>query len=91
MAQINEVARPGPGEESPLLGEAQARGVVGVNGAAERVPETASPSGETDTGRANQKVGKIRGFLIILSVWGLIFLQGKSPSCALTELEGMKL
>lgn len=29
-----------------------------------------------DADRANQQVGRGRGLLIILSVWGLIFLQG---------------
>ena len=76
MAGTVETTRPGPGEQSPLLGGEQARGIAGSNGAIGAVPEVASSPRDADTGRANQHVGKIRGFLIILSLWGLIFLQG---------------
>lgn len=56
------------------------RGTAGSNGAIGRVPEVASSPRDADTERANQHVGKIRGFLIILSVWGLIFLQAANMS-----------
>jgi len=63
-------------EETPLLRE-QARNVHGS-------PETLAESrrgedgeGFEDDDKANQRVGRWRGFLIILSMWGLIFLQGK--------------
>ena len=40
--------------------------------------EIGSQSNETeDDDSANQSVGKGRGILIILSLWGLIFLQGR--------------
>jgi hypothetical protein len=32
---------------------------------------------DADDDKANQQVGRGRGLLIILSLWGLIFLQGK--------------
>lgn len=37
--------------------------------------------GIADSGKANQQVGRIRGLLIILSLWGLIFLQGEFSGC----------
>ena len=90
MAETYGTARTEPGEEAPLLGAEGARGIANVNGAFGRVPASSSP-GEADTGRANQHVGKIRGFLIILSMWGLIFLQGESSECILMPLGDVKL
>lgn len=78
MATINGVVTPSPGEESPLLGQEQMRRSVGVNGAGARLLGIPPSPREADTGRANQQVGKIRGLLIIISLWGLIFLQGES-------------
>jgi hypothetical protein len=69
MTTINEVAMPRPGESSPLLGQQQTRAASVIDGSGE----------EADSGKANQQVGKMRGFLIIMSLWGLIFLQGKLP------------
>jgi hypothetical protein len=69
MRTINGVAIPRPGESSPLLGQQQTRAASGINGSGE----------EADSGKANQHVGKMRGFLIVISLWGLIFLQGKFP------------
>lgn len=68
MTTVNGVATPRPGEGSPLLGQQQRRAASAING----------PGEEADSGKANQQVGKMRGLLIIISLWGLIFLQGTS-------------
>lgn len=67
MAAKNGAAIPRPGEGSPLLGQQQTMAESDINDSGE----------EADWGKANQQVGKLRGFLIIISLWGLIFLQGK--------------
>ena len=66
-------------EETPLLRENRGGHIAGI-------PETSARSnGEDgdeensiDLDKANQHVGKTRGAFIILSLWGLIFLQGRS-------------
>lgn len=72
MAGRNGVSG-GGGEETPLLrGEVPGGSVAtddggsgGINGAV-----------NTEDGHANQQVARGRGLLIILSLYGLIFLQG---------------
>jgi len=66
-------------EETPLLRDGSREGIADG-----RSEETLAGNGDEEEllnpDRANQHVGKGRGFLIILSVWALIFLQGKSKS-----------
>jgi hypothetical protein len=66
-------------EESPLLG---AQSKAGSDyGSVETLTDqrrTGDEEYEEDNDKANQQVGRARGLLIILSLWGLIFLQGRS-------------
>lgn len=58
------------GEETPLLTGQRCED-------AEREENSVLAPGEVvDINKANQQVGRGRGFLIILSLYGLIFLQG---------------
>lgn len=66
------------GEDAPLLGGGQTRGIAGVNGSDGSRPGISPPSAVRDSSKPNQKVGRVRGFFIIISLWGLIFLQGES-------------
>jgi hypothetical protein len=72
-------AERGAGEQTPLLRE-ERRDVDQDDGSEETLmdPEVSgSESGdEVVNDTANQQVGRGRGLLIILSLWGLIFLQG---------------
>lgn len=66
------------GEETPLLRE-QARSLVGDDGSSETLTDAQRRGDEeelVDADKANQQVGRVRGSLIIFSLWGLIFLQG---------------
>lgn len=73
--KINGSSKPRAGEETPLL-----RDEVGDNGSGELTTSSDSheEEGVKDSDRANQDVGKLRGLFIALSLWGLIFLQGRS-------------
>jgi len=74
MAVTNEATVRDASEETPLLRE-DIRAGSGDDGS----EETLAGRGDEellDPDRANQHVGRGRGFLIILSVWALIFLQG---------------
>jgi hypothetical protein len=68
---IRRGGRDGDGEEAPLLtGERLHRDV-------RREGAVVLEGGDAvDENKANQQVGRGRGFLIILSLYGLIFLQG---------------
>jgi hypothetical protein len=61
-----KVSRATAGEESPLLGDEISFG--------SRNDSTVDEEGNAD--KANQQVGRRRGVFIVLSLWGLIFLQG---------------
>ena len=66
------------GEETPLLRE-QIRGVSGDDRSSETLTDAQRSGDEEeieDLDKANQDVGQVRAVLIILSLWGLIFLQG---------------
>lgn len=67
------------GEETPLLRE-QARSLDGGDGSSETLTDAQRRGDEedlVDSDKANQQVGRLRGSLIIFSLYGLIFLQGK--------------
>jgi hypothetical protein len=86
MATVNGTAASGAGEETPLLREERMGGNVnGAGGANSDISSSPrEPRGHediADSGKANQQVGRIRGLLIILSLWGLIFLQGEFLGC----------
>lgn len=67
------------GEESPLLGEQ--RNIKVDDASSETLTGSGADEEELlDPDRANQQVGKGRGFLIVLSLWGLIFLQAANMS-----------
>ena len=70
------------GEETPLLREQRREG--SENGSEETLTNARGSGDEEiageDEDKANQLVGRGRGFLIILSLWGLIFLQGNVRS-----------
>jgi hypothetical protein len=67
-------------EETPLLRDGSRERIDD-----DRSEETLAESGDEEEllnpDRANQHVGRGRGFLIILSVWALIFLQGEWEFC----------
>lgn len=65
------------GEETPLL-RGEERSGVRDDGSSGTLTEEQRSIGEdvVDPNKANQHVGKVRGLLIILSLFGLIFLQG---------------
>lgn len=69
------------GEQTPLLGSDSIDEGQDDGSAETLLNSSASGADNSDDGdenAANQKVGKGRGLLIILSLWGLIFLQGKN-------------
>ena len=78
MAVGNGAAVPRAGEETPLLREQSS--VNGDDRSEETLTDPRRASSEEradeDDDKANQQVGSGRGLFIILSVWGLIFLQG---------------
>lgn len=78
----NGTAVQGPGEETPLLRDL-ARGDGRDNRSSEPVSGEERADGDilVNSGKANQQVGKGRGLLIIISLWGLIFLQGIIVEC----------
>lgn len=70
----------GAGEETPLLSE-QARREDLDDRSSETLTDSSRAGDEEeviDSNKANQHVGRRRGLLIILSLWGLIFLQGRT-------------
>lgn len=73
----------GAGEGTPLLGEHRRSG--SDDGSEETLTDRRvrvdEESVDEDDDKANQQVGRVRGLLIILSLWGLIFLQGTLSSC----------
>jgi len=73
MAAGNGAAR--PGEENPLLGDRRDGGSEEtlMNGSGESMGNEEEVLNDDN---ANQSVGRMRGVFIILSIFGLIFLQG---------------
>ncbi|KAG4411131.1 hypothetical protein IFR04_015730 [Cadophora malorum] len=70
------------GEETPLLRE-QARSLAGDDSSSETLTDAERRGDEEDVveaDKANQQVGRVRGSLIIFSLWGLIFLQASNMS-----------
>ena len=65
------------GEESPLLGEQRNIKVDDASSETLTGSQSADEEDLLDPDRANQQVGQGRGFFIVLSLWGLIFLQGE--------------
>jgi hypothetical protein len=68
-------------EETPLLRERrrEASDVGSEEALTERRGSDDDECVDEDHDKANQQVGKWRGMLIVLSLGGLIFLQGISP------------
>ena len=62
------------GEETPLLRDARSET---DDGSDSTLLDARESHDELEEGKANQQVGKVRALLIILSLWGLIFLQGE--------------
>ena len=77
MAVDNGIAV--PEENTPFLGDQRRQDSDGSSeetlADSQRTGDEESAEGVDD--KANQHVGRGRGLLIILSLWGLIFLQGK--------------
>ncbi len=76
MTEDHGTASGGAGEETPLLRE---QGNIKGDDASSKTLTASQGVDEEellDPDRANQQVGRGRGILIILSLWGLIFLQG---------------
>ncbi|KAG4434665.1 hypothetical protein IFR05_009840 [Cadophora sp. M221] len=70
------------GEETPLLRE-QTGSVDGDDGSSETLTDAQRRGDEedlVDSDKANQQVGRLRGSLIIFSLYGLIFLQASNMS-----------
>lgn len=69
-------------EETPLIGgRAQSVESRSIDGSSDTWTESRARSDEEELGnedKAKQQVTKLRGLLIALSLWGLIFLQGKA-------------
>jgi hypothetical protein len=82
MAVGNGTAAPRAGEETPLLREQRRADADGESEETLTDPRTTGDEerAEEDDDKANQQVGRGRGLLIILSLWGLIFLQGMLSS-----------
>ena len=77
MARENGIA--GRGEErTPLLQEQRGEGseIGSEETLAERRSDEDEEAADENDDKANQLVGRGRGLLIVLSLWGLIFLQG---------------
>ncbi len=80
-ARNEEIPAASVGEDTPLLRE-QAGSIGGDDRSSETLTDAQGRGEEDleDANKANQQVGRLRGLLIILSLWGLIFLQGRSIS-----------
>lgn len=69
-------------EETPLLGErAQSVESRSIDGSSDTWTDSRARSDEEELGnedKAKQQVTRLRGFFIVLSLWGLIFLQGRA-------------
>jgi len=82
-------ASPRTAEDTPLLREQRE-----YDGADIPEPSTRSQSRDgdqeslIDSDKANQHVGKTRGAFIMLSLWGLIFLQGMSTKTKAISTSG---
>jgi hypothetical protein len=76
MSQQNGTSSPGAGERSPLLVQQR---IYDDSSETLSASQGGEEEEESDIHKANQQVGRRRGILIILSLWGLIFLQGKFP------------
>ena len=76
-AQDAEIQARTAGEDTPLLEGSTRRG--SEDGSEETLTDHHERDREVeeDGDKANQQVGRMRGLLIILSLWGLIFLQGQ--------------
>lgn len=72
MAVGNGEASGREGEQTPLLREERRAGDDGTREGLMGVRREVV----TDSNNKNRQVGKRRGFLISLSLWALIFLQG---------------
>ncbi|TVY73222.1 MFS thioclapurine efflux transporter tcpA, partial [Lachnellula suecica] len=68
-----------PAEETPLLRD-EPREEGGDDGSEETLAGRGDEEGLLDPDRANQQIGRGRGFLVILSLLGLIFLQASNMS-----------
>ncbi|KAE8448092.1 hypothetical protein EG329_009857 [Mollisiaceae sp. DMI_Dod_QoI] len=80
MTEDHGTASGGAGEETPLLRE---QGNIKGDDASSKTLTARQGVDEEellDPDRANQQVGRGRGILIILSLWGLIFLQAANMS-----------
>jgi hypothetical protein len=69
-------------EEAPLLRERRRSDTDADDGSLEALTNPRGRSHEEegveeDMDKANQHIGRVRTLLVILSLWGLIFLQGK--------------
>jgi hypothetical protein len=73
-------------EQTPLLGERpQSLRSGSSNGSSDTLADLRTRGDEEgldNDDKANQQVTRWRGCLIILSLWGLIFLQGKYNICS---------
>jgi hypothetical protein len=75
MAVTDDAAVRDTSEETPLLRDDTREG-LGDDGSEETLAGRGDEEILLNPDRAKQHVGRGRGFLIILSVWALIFLQG---------------
>ncbi|KUJ11835.1 MFS general substrate transporter [Mollisia scopiformis] len=80
MAQESGSATPEAGEQSSLLGEQRNIKVDDASSETLTGSQGADEEELVDPDRANQQVGRGRGMLIVLSLWGLIFLQAANMS-----------
>jgi hypothetical protein len=77
MAVQNGISSPRPTEATPLL-IGEPRSVDQDDGSSDTLTDSRRRDEEEvqDEDKANQHVGRVRGFFIMLSLCGLMFLQG---------------
>ena len=79
MALQKGSSSPWPNEATPLLSD-EPRSIDQDDGSSDTLTDSRRGDEEEveDEDKANQHVGRVRGLFIMLSLCGLMFLQGKS-------------
>ena len=86
MALQTGTSSPRPNEATPLL-SSEPRSIDQDDGSSDTLTDSRRRDEEEaeNEDKANQHVGRVRGLFIMLSLCGLMFLQGKS--CSFRNLE----
>ena len=88
MALQKGTSSPRPNEATPLLSD-EPRSIDQDDGSSETLTDSRRGDEEEveDEDKANQHVGRVRGLFIMLSLCGLMFLQGKSCNCRIWKMK----